>query len=182
MPIIILTILLGFALSACTPVEQRSDLVSSSAGVTMTAGPGDTVMDFQLSRPLPNAFGQADIFGRRTSAGRTVVRFVGVHNGAAVFERSDISIQSNATTMTETPLIVPNVSRTNVDGMVGGRHVSGTETATSYSVVGPRPTQQVVSAARPITVTLSAGQSAPIQGKTLQVIQVSAQSVTYRVQ
>ena len=51
MPIIILTILLGFTLSACTPIEQRSDLVSSAAGGTMTAGPGDTVMDLGL-RPL----------------------------------------------------------------------------------------------------------------------------------
>jgi hypothetical protein len=181
MPLIFLPALLLIVLTGCTPVEQRSDLVSGATGSVMTAGPGDTVMDFQLSRPLPNAFGQADIFGRRTSAGRTVVRFIGVQNGAAVFERSDIAIQSNATTMNQTPLIIPQVSRTMVDGTVGGRHVSGTETTTSYSVIGPRPTQQVVSEARPITITLAAGQSAPIQGKTLQVIQVSAQSVTYSV-
>lgn len=181
MPIIRLSALLAFVLAGCTPVEQRSDLVSSATGASMTAGPGDTVMDFQLSRPLPNAFGQADVFGRRTSAGRTVVRFIGIQNGAAVFERSDLAIQSNATTMNQTPLIIPQVSRTTIDGSVGGSVVSGTGTTTSYSVVGPRPTQQVVSEARPITITLAAGQKAPIQGKTLQVLQVSAQSVTYSV-
>jgi hypothetical protein len=180
MPVFLLSVMLALLVAGCTPVEQRSDLVSG-AGVVLTAGPGDTVMDFQLSRSLPNAFGQADVFGRRTNAGRTVVRFVGVQNGAAVFERSDISVQSNATTMNQTPLIIPQVSRTTIDGSVGGRSVSGVETTTSYSVIGPRPTQQVVSAARPIMITLAAGQSAPIQGKTLQVIQVSAQAVTYSV-
>lgn len=181
MPFPFVLAVLTMVLAGCTPVERRSNLVSGATGSVMIAGPGDAVMDFELSRPLPNAFGQADIFGRRTNAGRTLVRFIGVQNGAAVFQRSDIAIQSNATTMNQTPLIIPQVSRTMVDGTVGGRHVSGTETTTSYSVIGPRPTQQLVSEARPITITLAAGQSAPIQGKTLQVIRVSAQSVTYSV-
>lgn len=63
-------------------MQSRSDLVTNAGGGTLIAGPGDTVMDFPLSRPLPNAFGQADIFGRRTNAGRTVVRFIGVQNDA----------------------------------------------------------------------------------------------------
>jgi hypothetical protein len=181
MPVIVFIAIFGLLLSACTPMERRADLAGSATGGSLTAGIGDTVMDFQLTRPLPNAFGQADIFGRRTNAGRIVVRLVGIQGGAAVFERSDINVESNATTMNQTPLIVPQVSRTTVDGMVGRTSVSGTETTTSYSVVGPRPTQQVVSASRPVQIVLSAGQSAPIQGRTLQVLQVGSQSVSYSV-
>ncbi|GBD47028.1 hypothetical protein [Methylopila sp. Yamaguchi] len=146
-----------------------------------TAGPGDTVLDFRLSRPLPNAFGGADIFGRTTSAGRVVVRFLGVEGGRAALERSDLMIETNATTMNQTPLVVPHASRTTVAGMVDGRPVSGVATSTDYAVVGPRPTAQIATARTPIRLMLAAGQSVPVEGRTLRILQVQANSVTYRI-
>ncbi|MGQ4274952.1 hypothetical protein [Terrihabitans sp. B22-R8] len=167
--------------SACTPVERRTELTSAVAGRELTAGPGDVVMEFKATKPLPNAFGSADIFGRTTDAGRTIVRFVGSQGRSAIFERSDISVESNATTMNQTPLVMPQTSHTNVQGMVGGTPVTATSTSTSYSVVGPRPTSSYATASAPIMISLAEGQSAPIQGRVLKVIQVSATSIVYSV-
>lgn len=168
--------------SACTPVEKRADLAgSASVGTTRTAGPGDTVMEFRLSKPLPNAFGQADIFGRTTDAGKVTVRFLGVQGGRAVFERSDISVETNATTMNQTPMMVPQTSQTQMSGMVGMTPVSGTATSTSYSYVGPRPTTGYVSAARPLAMTLAPGESVTAEGRTLTLIRINGSSIEYRI-
>lgn len=100
-------------------------------------------MDFRSRRSLPNIVGKADLFRRTTDAGRTTVRYLGSQGGRAVFERSDIIVESTATTMSETPLIIPNTTTTSVSGTVGNMPVSGTARSTSYQVIGPRPSSPV---------------------------------------
>ncbi|WP_188823803.1 hypothetical protein [Brucella endophytica] len=148
----------------------------------MSAGPGDTVLNFRSQRALPNAFGKADLFGRTTNAGGTTVRFVGSRGGQAVFERMDVEITSNATTMSETPLILPHTTRTNIDGSIGRMPVSGTATSTSYQFVPARGSSSYATASHPIQFNLGKGQSVKIAGKTLRVIRVGAASVEYRIQ
>ncbi|MET3646297.1 hypothetical protein [Phyllobacterium ifriqiyense] len=167
--------------SGCTPVATRTELVTAAKNQQRSAGPGDVVMEFKSTKPLPNAFGKADLFGRTTDAGRTTVRYLGSSGNRAIFERQDISVETNATTMNQTPLILPTVSNTTLDGTIGNRAVSGTATSTSYSVVGPRPASQYITSASPIQITLSSGQSIKLQGKTLTVLRVSPGSVEYRV-
>jgi hypothetical protein len=109
-----LALALAALLCACGSIERRTELATSSPpGQAIIAGPGDTVMDFKATKSLPNAFSKADLFGRTTDAGRIVVRYVGTENGNAVFVRSDIIVESNKTTMTETPLVTANTSTTN---------------------------------------------------------------------
>src|SRR5690606_25143590 len=121
-----------FALAACAPVETKTSLVTPATASVMSVGPGDVVLSFQSRKALPNAFGKADLFGRTTNAGGTTVRFVGSQGGQAVFERTDVQVESNATTMSETPRIIPTTTNTQVTGVVGRTPVSGQATSTSY--------------------------------------------------
>ncbi|MEW9806420.1 hypothetical protein ABUE31_10520 [Mesorhizobium sp. ZMM04-5] len=162
----------AMALSACAPVETRTSLTTPVANGAMTAGPGDVVLNFQSRRALPNAFGKADLFGRTTNAGGTTVRYVGSRGGRAVFERTDVQVVSNATTMSDTPLIVPATTNTRVTGVVGHTPVTGQATSTSYRYVPPRGSSEYATAQQPITFSLDAGRCScgnhqrpsPVQG------------------
>lgn len=175
-------LLSALTLAACNTVETKTSLVTPANGQVRTAGPGDTVMSFQSRRALPNAFGKADLFGRTTNAGGTTVRYIGTRGGQAVFERTDVEVTSNATTMSETPLILPNTTRTNIDGTVGRYSVSGTATSTSYQFIPARGSSQYATAMRPVQFSLGKGQSVKIAGSTLRVVRVGAASVDYRIE
>lgn len=168
-------------LAGCQEVERRTELRGALVGVTRTAGPGDTVMEFKATKPLPNIAGKADIFGRTTDAGRTSLRYIGSRGGQAVFERSDVIVETDATTMSQTPLIVPEYSHSRVDGSIGPYSMTATGSSTSYSVIGPRPSATWVTNNRPIYITLSAGQSTSIEGRKFTVVRVGAASVEYRI-
>jgi hypothetical protein len=95
-------------LTACGAIEYQSDLIKPAvASRAYLAGVGDTVLDLKQTQSLPNAFGRADLFGRTRDAGRVTVRFVGLDGNQAVFVRQDVAIQSNETTLTQGPQIVP---------------------------------------------------------------------------
>jgi len=175
-------LLSGLALSACSSVETKTSLVTPAGGTVRTAGPGDVVMDFQSRKALPNAFGKADLFGRTTNAGRTTVRYVGTRGGQAYFERSDVVVESNATTMSETPLIVPHTTNTSMTGMIGNVPVYGNANSTSYQFIPARGSSQFATASQPVQFSLGAEQSAAISGKTLRVISVGGASVQYRIE
>lgn len=177
----VVTIISTLAIAGCSPVETKSELVITSKAQHLSAGPGDVVMEFKSSKPLPNAFGKADLFGRTTDAGRTSVRYIGTSGNRAIFERQDIVVDSNATTMNQTPLIIPHTSNTTINGSIGNASVYGTARTTSYNVIGPRPTSQYVTGTRPIQISLSAGQNVKIQGRTLTILRITPMSVDYKV-
>ena len=169
-------------LAACAPVETKTSLVTPAASGTLSAGPGDVVLNFQSRKALPNAFGKADLFGRTTNAGGTTVRFVGSQGGRAMFERTDVQVVSNATTMSETPLIVPSTTNTRVTGVVGHTPVTGQATSTSYRYIPARGSSQYATTQRPITFSLGSGEKTTVAGKTLRVVRVHPSSVEYRVE
>ena len=172
----------ALALAACAPVETKTSLVTPTNNTVMSAGPGDTVMSFQSRRALPNAFGKADLFGRTTNAGGTTVRYIGSRGGQAVFERTDVQVESNATTMSETPLIIPHTTNANVTGMVGTTPVYGNANSTSYQYIPARGSSEYATASRPIQFALGKGQSVKVSGRTLRVVRVGPASVDYRIE
>jgi len=173
-------LLIGVALAICTSAEISAQ--PSSPTNIARAGPGDTVISLELRRPLPNIFGKPDIFGRTISAGQTAVRFLGTEGSRAVFERSDIVISNDATTMSQTPLFIPQTTTTQVYGSVGGVPMNGTATSNSLQVIGPWPSTQYGTAESPVRIMLGSGERVTIQGKTLHVIHVSPTSVEYIVE
>lgn len=96
-------------LTACAPV-QLHEHTAQPMQTLMTAGIGDQVLRINRSEDLPNAFGRADLFGRKRDAGFTEVRFVGIENGKPVFERRDVEIRSNETTMSRSGALIGTTS------------------------------------------------------------------------
>lgn len=95
--------------TACAPVEMHEHIAQPMQSV-MTAGIGDQVLRINRSEDLPNAFGRADLFGRKRDAGFTEVRFVGIEAGKPVFERRDVEIRSNETTMSRSGAMIGTTS------------------------------------------------------------------------
>jgi hypothetical protein len=150
--------------TGCAPVETKTSLITPAGSHIRSAGPGDVVMSFQSRKALPNVVGGADIFGRTTNAGGTTVRFVGTQGSRAVFERMDVTVESNATTMSESPMIIPQSTTTTVQGTVGRTDVYGTARSTSY--------QYIRRAARRNT-RLRSGQS-PLRSETVRALRSRA--------
>ena len=167
-------------LAACNPVQKNAQLVTTSApGQLLSAGPGDTVMDVKISKSLPNAFGGADVFGRTTDAGRVIVQYVGSQGKTANLIRQNILIETNETTMTRTPLIIPTTQTTTVNGMVGTTPVSGTATTQNLTVIGPRTSQGYSSASPAIPIAVQEGRTVTLEGRTLTVLRVSPNGIEY---
>lgn len=168
-------------LAGCQSTAETTTLVTPANGAIRSAGPGDTVMSFRSTRPMPNIFGQPSIYGRRTPSGHTTVRYLGSQGGKAVFERSDVAIESNDSTLNHTPLFIPRTSTTSVNGMIGTTPISGSATSSGFTVIGPRATTSYATQSAPIQFALGAGESTTIEGQTLTVRRVSAGSVEYQV-
>lgn len=97
---------LAFAavLSACATVDHTSS-AHQQLDKNLMPGPGDLLLRIDRERNLENAFGKADIFGRKTKEGFTELRFGGVEsNGEIVLLRKDVQILTNETTMSRTPI------------------------------------------------------------------------------
>lgn len=167
-------------LAACNPVQKNAQLVTTTApGQPLSAGPGDTVMDVKITKSLSNAFGGADIFGRTTDAGRVVVQYVGSQGKTANLIRQNILIETNETTMTRTPLIIPTTQTTTVNGMVGTTPISGTATTQNVAVIGPRTPQGYSSSSPAISIAVQEGHSVTLEGRTLTVLRVSPNGIEY---
>ena len=66
--------------------------------------PGGEIARINKQRPLPNAFGAADIFGRQVESGSIQFIYFGrADNGQAMIRRVDTEVFSTATTMSRTP-------------------------------------------------------------------------------
>jgi hypothetical protein len=150
-------------------LNKRTDLVSPTSG---RADPGDLVMAINETEALPNAFGMADIFGRRRPAGRTVVQYLGTENGIVYFNRQSTSVSSNETTMTRTPLLIPRNTQTTIDGQIGSRTFSGRATTTETTVVGPRPHTESQIALAPVRIGVKVGESVRAAGHELRVLKI----------
>jgi len=187
----LLVLLAGAYLSGCADVQERSHIVGGRTGTPLTASVGDSVLRVAREKNLPNIAGKADIFGRTTPTGVETVQYLGVRDGMAFFKRRTVDVETGATTMNSTPLIIPNTATTihsgsvNVYGPNGYGHGSYSGTSTS---VGP-PT--VIPAHPPALVVMDDGSlllsvdlsrkpaQLSVAGKTITVLQADSSRLTY---
>jgi len=133
----------AMALVGCGSIEQRST-IEQRMGEPRFAGVGDVVLRVSTEKSLPNAFGKADIFGRTTPTGSTTLIYEGVQSGRAVFSRRSVDIDTRATTMNSSPIVISNSSTTAHSGQVGGVPFSGHSTTTGPTVVIPPNTPEPI--------------------------------------
>lgn len=160
-----------FVISTALAQNRTAVLASPTPG---HADPGDTVMEINISEPLPNVVGAPDIFGRRRPAGRVVLQYLGTRNGTAYFLRQTISISSNETTMSRTPLFVPHTSQTYIGGQAAGRPFTGYGTTYGTTIVPPRPHSETSTSLTPTNVTTKVPGSVHIQGHVLRVVRANS--------
>ena len=177
-----LTVALLFALAGCGAIEQQSSLARPAvAGRPYVAGVGDTVMDIKLTQSLPNVVGKADLFGRTRDAGRVTVRFVGLEGGQALFVRQDVLIQSNETTLSQTPLVLPTWQSTTVNGTIGTVPVSATGSAVGTTVLAPTPSSSYPIQAGQIRIAAPIGGSIRVEGHRIVVLRSVEGGIEYSV-
>ena len=175
--------LVALSSAACGSIEQKTELSRPVApGQTLIAGVGDAVIDLKLTQSLPNAFGRADVFGRTRSAGRIVVRYLGAQGERAYFARQDVLIDSNETTMSRSPLIVPNVQQSTMSGYVGTVPVTASQTTTGITYVPPAPVSSFATSSGQIQLSAPVGGSLYVEGKTVTILKIGDGSVEYSVQ
>ena len=132
-------LVLFFSASGCGSIKHTTD-VKQSIGTPFMVGIGDAAYTATLEKSLPNLFGKADLYGRTTPTGKVQVVYAGVKDGVAKFVRSSVDIETGATTMNSSPIVIPNRQRTSYSGVIGGASYSGTSTTTGASTVIPANT------------------------------------------
>lgn len=93
---------LTLSLAGCSPIEQ-STITLQANDTALTAAIGQPVLQVIQLQSLPNLFGKADLYGRRTPTGAVTVHYAGLRDGQAVFTLRTIAIVTGATTMNSTP-------------------------------------------------------------------------------
>lgn len=190
---LLLAVTLLFA--GCGEIENSARLVQK-LDKPLVAGIGDKIIEIDTRESLPNIFGKADIFGRTRPTGRFFVTYLGLEQGRAVFERRNIGLQSNATTMNSSPTFIPQTSTTNYTGTtsVGGTMPGGTFSGSAMSsgtattvappiVLPPSGSQTQVIANDRIRyyLDLSKDMKLFVGGNVILIEEVTASSVRYRI-
>ncbi len=92
--------LFALLFAGCAPI-QRYEALRQPVGVRLVADIGSPLFRIERSSDLPNAFGNADVFGGKVSGGYTELVFAGMQpTGEIRFRLTDIATRSNETAMT----------------------------------------------------------------------------------
>ncbi len=178
-------------LSGCADVQERSHIVGGRTGTPLTASVGDTVLRVSREKNLPNIVGKSDMFGRKTPTGVDTVQYLGVKDGRAFFKRRSVNVETGATTMNSTPIVIPNMATTTHSGSVnvygpngyGYGSYSGTSTTVGTPTVIPaHPPSPMVMDEGSLLLSVNLSQKPvklSVAGKTLTVLQADSMRLVY---
>lgn len=166
----------------CANIEHTGSL-DRELGVSQVAGVGDTIARITSEKSLPNVFGKADLYGRTTPTGITSIIYQGINSSDAVFLRQSLDIETGATTMNSTPVVIPNYSTTTHTGVVGGYTYAGQSTTYAGSTVIPANTPDPVVAERPaMMIRIRPPDYFIAEGHRIDVLSADHRSVKYRIE
>lgn len=152
--------LLAATLSACVDTADSLTVPHRSSAM-----PGDAVMRVEHTEAMPNAFGGADVLGRKRPTGTTTVLLASTGNGTATFRRQYVQVISGTTTMN-----------------VGPRVISTGKKASDVIVLPSSAPKDRIGAIQETTFTLntsSAGNSITIDGHKLVLLSVNGNQISY---
>ena len=94
-----LVLLFAVAVSGCAQIQTHEHL-DRETGAQYSTTINDEIFRIHKSKDLPNAFGKADVFGGKTDAGTTELRFMGLtEEGQIIFRLTDVDVLTNESTM-----------------------------------------------------------------------------------
>jgi hypothetical protein len=180
----IFTTVASLSLIGCATIEYKTN-VSQKLDTPIMAGVGDTIYKSTTEKSLPNAVGKADIFGRTTPTATTVVIFEGIRDGVALFRRRTVDIDTGATTMNSSPIVISNNESTTTSGFVGNTPIYGQSTTNRPTTVLPPPTPNVRYMERNSNLISVDMKSTPsnivVEGMLIRILKVDSGSVTYTI-
>jgi hypothetical protein len=184
-----LPVLVALSLQAGCSSIDRTAAAQQPVNKSLLAGPGDLVLRVERERNLENAFGKADVFGRKTKEGFTELRFAGVEpSGEIVLSRKDVQIVTNETTMSRTPFSTTTArATTNVSGIAtpqgNSTMVQGTANSNLSSItISPVRDFHVVVPSDAVAIRLAPSEKrVPVAGFVIEIISASTNSLEYRV-
>lgn len=177
--------------ASCADVQERSHIVGGRTGTQLTASVGDIVLRVAREKNLPNIVGKSDIFGRTTPTGVETVQYLGARDGKAFFKRRTVDVETGATTMNSTPVVIPNTSTTthsgsvNVYGPNGYGHGSYSGTSTTEgppTVIPAHPPSPMVMDEGSLLLSVDLSQKPAqlsVAGKTLTILQADSTRLVY---
>jgi len=149
------------------------------------AGKGDVVLEVIRQENMPNAFGKADLFGRKRDVGTTSVIYLGLNGSNAVFLRRDVDISSSKTTMNSSPTVINQSSTSYHTGNVGGTSYSGTSTTYNAPIFLPPNTPiDRITGIREMEITiaiLGENNFALIAGKIMELVSADNNQVVFKL-
>ena len=134
---------------------------------------------------MPNAFGKADLFGRKRDVGTTSVIYLGLNGSNAVFLRRDVDISSSKTTMNSSPSVINQSSTSYHTGNVGGTSYSGTSTTYNAPIfLPPNTPQDRITGIREMEITiaiLGENNFALIAGTIMELVSADNNQVVFKL-
>ena len=136
---------------------------------------GDVLLKVTLKDSLPNAFGKADIFGRKRDRGVFEIRFMGMTpDGRAIFRRRTFEILTNESTLS------PSQSWTR-----GSTVIQGGGYGTNIAIVGSQGGDATIERLPPDTVEfaldLAKNKIITVEGWQVQIRNADAGGVAFTV-
>lgn len=174
-PIRLVFLALAASIAACAPVQRRADPVSSSTG-PQVAGVGDVLLRLDITENLPNAFGGADIFGRRRDRGYVELRYAGLlPDGRVVLHRKDVEVLNTETTMSRT-----GVGFATTQGSVrAAGNVASVQGTTIYTTPQRATVLPLPPDSREIVLDLKQSRTLPVSGRTIEVLEAQPHMIQF---
>jgi len=158
-----LGIAVALTIAGCAQVQQRQQLAEPVGPVLRTPA-GGTIATVMKDRDLPNAFGGADIYGRKVDAGFTRIIYRGrAADGSVLVEQVNVDVQSNASTLTRPPIVntptQPAVLSSRERGVAYGTSRTVSVASPADQVAMPMPSAAQFSIPKQRSLTLPTGQT-----------------------
>ena len=183
----VLITILSTLLFACGSIDQSTNVRTSGSNFkgNIIAGKGDVVLEVIRQENMPNAFGKADLFGRKRDVGTTSVIYLGLNGSNAVFLRRDVDISSSKTTMNSSPSAINQSSTSYHTGNVGGTSYSGTSTTYNAPIfLPPNTPQDRITGIREMEITiaiLGENNFALIAGTIMELVSADNNQVVFKL-
>jgi hypothetical protein len=106
-----------------------------------------------------------------------------MQNGTAYFAKQSVAISSNETTMTRTPIIIPQASQTVISGQIGTESFNATaRTFSGTTIVAPRPHSESHVGLAPVKIAVKVGGQLRVEGRALHILRANSDgSIDYTV-
>ncbi|WP_299176751.1 hypothetical protein [uncultured Neptuniibacter sp.] len=162
---------------------QRYETVSKTIGTQQTAAIGSELYRVNKTRDLPNAFGKADVWGGKVNEGYSELRFMGLTNdGKIIFRLTDIDIESNESVFTRYGTSRSTInSNTTANASVYGNTAYGSAN-TNTTVSHYEKPEATITQLPPNTIEFvfdPSDKMLPLEGITIEVLQVKTYSISY---